>query len=206
LNNAEVVQDFRRRYEGTFVWLKMEEKNKEVLVKVRQVEDSYSKIGVLHLDSEEFGAISLNMGSDGHSIQFKYPPVGVFQYKKDAYLFRRRPARQYQRGICGGNSIMMNVTRNLVGPITRWTMDEVRAAFDHKTFEKKEALSLLKNRKVRSVALYDNYALCLSLNDNPDHLLFHWNSPIAQVNEDGKVTSVLEESYKRFLTGDWNDC
>lgn len=199
INNSEVIQDFRRRWEGTFVWLSMEEKDTEVLVQIRQVEENERKIGVLHLDSKEFGALTLNLGSEGHSIKFKYPPVGVFQYGRDAFVFWRHPVRQYRRGICPDNSRMYNVTRNLVGNYSHWDLEEVKAAFDHKIYSLSEAIKLINTNKCRSVALPRNYALSASITKEPDHILFHWNNPIARVNNEGKITLMIEHSYKYVL-------
>lgn len=198
MNNSEVIADFRRRWEGTFVWLEMEERKKEVLVKISRVEESASKIGVLHLDSDEFGAITLNLGSEGHNIKFKYPPVGVFQYKRDAFMFQRRPLRQYRRGICSDNSTMYNITRQIMGNYSRWSLAEVQAAFAHKTSTLSEALDRLQH-DCRSVALPGNYSLCSSFTKDPSHILFHWYNPVARLNDKGDVTVVLEDGYKKIL-------
>ena len=204
MNNSEVIQDFRRRWEGTFVWLHMEEKDKECLVKIREVEESASKSGVLHLDSAEYGAITINMGSEGHSIKFKYPPVGVFQFKKDAVVFRRKPTRQYRRGICSDNSVLENTTRRICGQHVGWDIKAIEAAFDHKIYTVKEALAVLETGKVRSVALDNNYSLALSMFKAPDHVLFHWQLPVARVSSAGRVTNIYEAAYMDQLTKIFN--
>ncbi len=148
--------------------------------------------------------MQLNFGSAGHSLQFRYPPVGVFQCGKEAFIFRRRPARQYRRGICMDNSLLSNVTRFVVGNRAKWNMQEISAAFKHHTFTKSEALTLLGAGKVGSVALPENYALSLSVDMKPDYLMFHWSNPIARIDASGKFTTVYESSYESVLKREWN--
>jgi hypothetical protein len=204
MTNNEVVQDFRRRYEGTFVFLNMEEKNIETLVNIRKVEDSSSKIGVLHLDSEEYGTITLNLGSEGHSLKFKYPPVGVFQHKREALYFRRKPARQYRRGICGDNSLLLNTTRNFAGNFVAWSASEIKSAFDHTVFSVADAMKMLESNKARSVALRDNFSVSLSVFESPDYVVWFWGIPVARCNPKGAITRIYEEVFARKLYEQFN--
>lgn len=200
MNNAEILNDFRRRYEGTFVWLTMEEITKETLVKVTRIEDDSNKIGVLRLDSFEYGSLSINMGSDGHSLQFKYPPVGVFQHATDAFVFTRRPARQYRRGICADNSTLRSVTAGVAGNIARFEARTIASAFEHKTYPVREALRMLRTGRARSVALDNNYSLCLSFTSSSrDFVVFHWTLPVGKVDDSGRLTLVYEDVYKSHL-------
>jgi len=197
MNDNEVLQDFRRRWEGTFIWLGIEGRGDE-LVRLDSVEASSTKVATLNLSSDKVGKLSLNFGSEGHSLQFRYPPVGVFQHEKDAYVFYRRPQRQYRRGICTDNSIMYNVTRNLVGNRCSWNYGEVRSAFEHETFSVTTALTLL-GKGYKGVALESNFSLCQSMFETPDYVLFHWVHPIARVNTRGQVTHLIENAYKDMV-------
>jgi hypothetical protein len=197
VNNAEVVQDFRRRWEGTFVWLAIEGRGEE-LVRLESIENSSTKVATLNLSSDRIGKLSLNLGSEGHSLQFRYPPVGVFQHERDSYVFYRRPQRQYRRGICGDNSIMRNTTRNYVGNRSRWDFAEVRSAFAHETYSVPTALTLLETG-YKGVALNDNFSLVQSMFENTDYVLFHWEHVIARVNEKGVVTKLFETLYKDMI-------
>jgi len=199
MTNAEILQDFRRRYEGTYVWLSMEDQTKETLVKVARVADDANKVGVLLLDSLEYGSLTINMGSEGHALRFKNPPVGVFQHGVDAYSFVRRPAKQYRRGICADNSTMRNVSAAIVGNRCRFTAQEVLSAYKHQTYSLYEALEMLRRGKARSVALDNNYSISLSFNSSADHVVFHWNHPIARCNTGGKITTIYEDVYKSGL-------
>lgn len=205
MTNSEVIQDFSRRWQGTFVWLDIADREEE-LVKVDLVEETGgSKIATMHLSSDTLGKFQINFGSDGHQLRFKYPPVGVFQHETDAMVFYRRPQRQYRRGICPDNSVLFNVTRNVVGNRSRWNHAEIRDAFEHETYSVKEALKMLKVGGFRGVALRDNFTLTQTLFENPDYVLWHWVHPIARVDSKGKLTVLMEEDYRptvQFLLED----
>jgi hypothetical protein len=204
MSNEEVIQDFRRRYESTYVFLNMEDKGIETLAYVSQVETSSSKMGVLHLTSETYGALTINIGSDNHSLSFKYPKMGVFQHGRDAFLFHRRPARQYRRGICADNSTIWNVTRNFAGNISRWNAREVQAAYDHKVYSVSEALKLLESGAVRSAALPNNFSISHTVFDSPEHVIWYWQYPVARCSAKGKITLIYEDVFKTQLEGMFN--
>lgn len=199
MTNEEIIQDFRRRWEGTFAWLFMDKFGEETMIHIDRVEDHNDKVATITVTSEKYGQFVLNLGSEEHELRFKYPPVGVFQCDDDVYMFRRRPARQYRRGICTDNSILWNVTRHVVGNRARFNAKEVLAAFTHQTFSEKLALGMLETKKARGVALANNYSLTLSLDENPDHVLWHWDVPVARLDKSGKITYVMEKAYQGSL-------
>lgn len=198
MTNEEVLADFKRRYENTLVWLLMEVDGKEIetLVTVNRIDRDENKIGVLHLTSNEYGSLSINLGSSDHSLLFRYPPVGVFQSGGYAMAFNRVPARQYRRGICSDNSRVLDVTGKVTGRSGRIDLSTIQNAFDAKTYSIGDALKKLTKRSWRSVALPDSYAISKSMcKGMDDHVLFHWQQPIALVSAEGKIKSVLEKIY-----------
>lgn len=203
MTNEEALADFRRRYEHTYVWLRMEDKDVETLVHVDRVANDENKIGVLHLTSEKFGSLTINLGSSEHCLQFRYPPVGVFQHGADALVFFRRPARQYRRGICSDNSSLFNVTRQVTGRGTDWSAGEIQSAYDHKVMTLPEGIKALKHPAMRSVALPRNFAITKSMIKSvSDHILFHWMNPVAYLDpETGAVKSMIEEKMGTLVKG-----
>jgi len=193
MDNAQVVEDFRRRWQETYVWLKMKGKGIETLVFVRQVEHDESKVGVLHLESADYGSMTINLGSSDHSLMFRYPKSGVFQHGSNACYFHRRPARQWRRGICSDNSTLSTTMRHLGGPGHNMSINTVSAAFKHKTYPIGEALQLLDKRMARSVALENNFSIALSPTQAKEHLLLFWTDPVARVTADGKLATLYEE-------------
>lgn len=199
MSPAEIINDFRRRWEASYAWLYMDKLQEETLVYINRVEDNNDKMATITVTSPKYGQLVLHLGSDEYELRFKYPPVGVFQHGNDVYLFRRRPARQYRRGICPDNSVLWNITRNVVGNRAHFDVAEVQSAFDHVTYPVEQALKFLGASKKLGVALPNNYAMTLSMDDSKDYVLWHWDVPVARIAPDGTITSVIEKAYTQTL-------
>lgn len=199
MNNNEVLEDFRRRWNHTFVWLKMKSKSIESLAYIRDVEYDENKIGVIHLDSAEYGSITINLGSADHQLNFRFPQVGVFQHKTQAVLFRRIAARQWRRGICGDNSFLRNTTAPLVGNQVSFDLATLASAFEHRTIPLPQALEGLSEHRARSVALRDNVSLSLSLDSSSDYLVLYWDNVVGRCDEKGKLTKLFEPTMESLL-------
>src|ERR1700742_1512274 len=104
MTNEEIVADFRRRYEGTFVHAVAENKGIKVLAHLVKVAADSERLAILSLNTQEYGTITTNLGSEEYQIRFDYPQAGVFQYGTDAMLFARKAERQYTRGFCNANA------------------------------------------------------------------------------------------------------
>ena len=173
MNNDEVLHDFRRRYERTYVHLELHAEQREVLAYVESVNHNEEKIGVMNISTVEYGTLQLNLGSEGHTLRFKYPPVGVFQNGFQAHIFFRKPARQYRRGLCSDNSSIITTSRLLGGNSSSFGFDSLQNAFEHRTYSVNIAIGLLtqKHTRYRSVALPDNLSLMASIFENKPHIL-----------------------------------
>lgn len=191
----EIVNDFARRYQGTYVFVQDPNDNEESLFYMDRVEPSPTKTGVIHLSSGEVGRIRLNLGS-AHTLKFIPAPVGVFQHGPMAYLCLRKPARQWRRGICPDNTTIVPTTRLLArNADAGFTYDLVSDAFRKQTLGIKAALEMLASKKYKSVALADNFSLSLALTNSPDYLLFFWDLPVAKVKSDGSLSLILENAF-----------
>lgn len=198
MNNEEALQDFRRRYEQTIVVLCPEGKE-EVLANIRAVDSDPNCIARLHIQTKEYGELSMAMGSSEYTIKFKYPEYGVFQHGTDALYYYRTPQRQYQRGISSGNSVL-TYANMMAGGSNQLTLNTVKSAFDHKTHTFKDAMGMLTNRKARSVALSSNYSIGLNTSLTDGYLLNHHRNIVARVDKSsGKILECLEGSYTKIL-------
>lgn len=187
----EIVQDFARRYNGTFVFVQEPNGDEEHLFKIDQVEGDATRLGVLHLSSNEVGRIKLNFGS-AHTIKFIPAPVGVFQHQGKAYTCRRRPQRQFRRGICSDNTEINTVTYAFTRDRAGFSYELVADAFKRQVYPLKDALAMLDSKNYKSVALPRNFSLSAPFTKTKDSLLFFWDVPVAKVNKDGKPTIIYE--------------
>jgi hypothetical protein len=201
MNNREALEDFRRRYQGTYAWVYLEAKNQEVVTLISAVQDDENSVGRITLSTSEFGELVMNMGSSEYQLKFKYPPVGVFQYGKDSCYFRRLPARQYQRGLCQANSHIATVTRNITSRGNPgFGLKLLQAAFAKETLSFPDALKLLETKKVRSASLTGNYSISQPVGTgNSPYILWHWASPVALVKQTGAISKVLEQAYTKQI-------
>lgn len=197
---VEIVNEFKRKYESTYLFVQMPDNPESNLFFLNRVTANSDGGGVMQLHSEEFGKIALNINT-AHSIKFTWPKVGVFQNGKDACLFLREPRRQWQRGVCSGNSSIIPVWSIIeaTGSTNQGMFDFTSVANAHaaKTYNYHEAVKMLASGKYRSVALANGFSLCLSVSEAYEYLLLYWTSVVAGVKGD-KLT-VLESSLETSI-------
>lgn len=206
MNINEIMNDFRRRWDQTYVWVESPESGEESLFHVDRITDDTTKVGTIELSSPEFGKILLNMGT-AHTLKFKYPPVGVFQNGVDAYIFRRVPAKQYKHGIYNGNSTLSPVYNIMLGRGQdraqlrgeQLKFNDVLAAFRGERYPFADALKMLSSGKYRSVALQRNWSLCLSPITSDGLTLLYWETPVASLDREGNVLHVYENVFESVL-------
>lgn len=195
----EILNDFKRRYESTYVMVQEPNSSEEMLYLVERIEADEHRAAVFHLFSNEVGRIKINYGS-AHTVKFVPPPVGVFQYGGDALVCFRLPQKQYRRGICSDNCRIYHTATAITREQGQMDMETISAAFAKKVYQPKEALDILAKGKYRSVALPDNFSLTLSFSEgSKDYVLFFWTMPVARVNNEGKITSYLEAVFTKQI-------
>ena len=201
MNNGEILQDFRRRYENTYIKVCVEQKGIEAVGFLYKVSGDDDKFARMEIKTAEFGVIQTTFGSEEYQIKFESPPTGAFQHGSDSILFRRRPERQYTRGICSGNSILTHCHANITGNGASFTIERIKAAFQHRTLSFKEAMAGLRAGLYRSVALKDNFSISLPMSkDKPNHLVWHWGAVVASVDGNGKLVRVYEPVFEKVLS------
>jgi hypothetical protein len=95
---------------------------------------------------------------------------------------------------------MANVACHFVGNTVNWTAPEVASAFKATTYDLDSALGMLMQKATKGVALHNNYAITKSfLKTGKEFVLFAWNSPIALVDNKGKLVNLLEKVYEKEL-------
>lgn len=200
---SEILRDFQRRWDHGYVWVEHPESQEESLFLVNNIREDRTKIATIELSSPEYGKILLNMGT-AHTLKFKYPPVGVFQNNKDAYMFRRFPAKQYKHAICNSNSVVGPVHDPMLGRTIRPSdnqlkFDDVLAAYRGERYMFGDALKMLSSGKYRSVALQRNWSLCLNPTAKTGFVLLFWETPVAIVDEGGTVVRMLDKAFESVM-------
>lgn len=206
MNQQEILRDFRRRYEGGYVWVIPPNSDEESLFLVDRITEDRKNIATIELSSPEYGKIILNYGT-AHTLRFKYPPVGVFQNGPDAFIFRRVPQRQWVHALYSGNASVVPVFNTIVTARNgggrriqggQLLFDDVLAAFQGVQYTFRDAIMMLGTGKYRSVALRRNFSLCLSPN-GPGYILLFWETPVAHISTEGALILMLEKSFEPVI-------
>lgn len=96
-------RDFRQRYEGTYGMFTHPETKKKTLVYLTSVRDET-------LTFQDKAATQFTAKADV-GVEFEFIPVSkkIFKQGKDLLFIRRRPQRQFQRGLSNGNASITNL-------------------------------------------------------------------------------------------------
>lgn len=198
MSPAEIIQEFRKKYEHTYLHVQMPDSTEENLFFLNEVVQQRGEANsILKLSSEEFGKIQLNMGT-AHTLKFKFPDVGVFQCGADAFFFRREPRRQWRRGLCADNCDVSPVWINLVGGslgLGGVSFGMVDSAFKAICYQYGEAIKMLAGGKYRSVALADGFAVSLSNIKECQYVLLYRTIPVARLDSKGTYISITEPAF-----------
>lgn len=193
---AEIIAEFRKKYEGCYMHVQMPDSTEENLFYLATVQQQRGETtSVLKLESEEFGKIQLNMGT-AHTLKFKFPNVGTFQSGKDAFYFRRDPRRQWRRGLCTDNAVIYPVHAAIASSGNEMNFTRVNDAFKGVYYTYKTAIKMLAGNKYRSVALADGFAVMLSPVLDCVYLLLFRMTPIARIGADGNVMAIIENAFE----------
>lgn len=99
----ENAGDIQRYYRGTYIKLK---ETGDVLYYIRGVDSQ--RVTGQDQDGNEF---ELWLDDDfPYEVDYILPNKSVFQHGKNALMLQRTPAKQYQRGISEGNTIVQHLT------------------------------------------------------------------------------------------------
>lgn len=200
MNQQAILTDFIRRYDQSFIHTVAPGSTEENLFFVQRITLDAKSLATFDLVSPEYGRILLNYGT-AHTLKFKYPPVGVFQRGKDAYIFRRLPQRQWKVGLCQHNCSCTMVLSGLVATHNdgQLSFEQVVDAYASEKYTYRDALRMLKSGRYRSVALHNNFTLSLSVSGVDQHMLLYWETPVAMINiESGDVT-MLENAFESVI-------
>lgn len=99
---SESIDDFRKRYRGTYVFLDFSGDTHLV----QYVEDSDNEF---IFKSPKYGEIVLNEDTVRRTIKLKFPPSGLYNVAGNAVFFARIPARQWKRAPCQDNCVILNI-------------------------------------------------------------------------------------------------
>jgi hypothetical protein len=143
------------------------------------------------------------------------PDRQVFDYSGITYVYSRYPNRQYQKGVCQGNTqVDSPVYRILQEALQQQTSsyevmpyqpEKISLTMLFNLFEPVypnsfgEALQEIQQFNLLSRTLNKDYFISLFPNEEKQYLLFRLNIPVAYYNKDKDVFTVIEKLYEQEL-------
>lgn len=182
MNLTQIFEDFDRKYQGSYVQVKLSNDRPHELFLLRRLHYGTGKFPQLELNSDKLGNILLNYNTKAR-VMFKVPSATYIQAGDEALFFARRPERQWKRGINASNCVLIN-------PMSLFTADvrfmtnhvnyaNIRSVFNPTFTDLTTAIGLLMHKDYHSVALSRNLAIV----KNKDKItLFYRLAPIGTVN------------------------
>lgn len=176
----ETLDDFRKRYKHTFLFLNLKEKHHLV----RYDEDDGDRF-VFY--SEEYGNILVREETARNNLTHHFPETGLYNIENEAHLFTRYPARQWKRAPCQDNVLVQRITNPY---INKDFLFETANAIFYPTYPSttNEALENLKNQ---SIAINTSFGLTKGTGKYKKAILLFYNkTPVGLVDNNHNTIQV----------------
>lgn len=121
----ESLDDFRRRYRHTYLFLELDGK-KHLVNYEADDEESFT------FASPQFGALLVNEETAREKISFYFPRAGLYNLDQGMVDFSRNPARQWRRAPCTENTRFYQIHGGISDEFaarTRFGWDEAQSLF-----------------------------------------------------------------------------
>lgn len=171
----ESIEDFRKRYKGTYLFLTV--RGKEHLV--RYESDNEEDFCFF---SAEFGDILVDEETARENISFYFPTSGLYNFDNGVHHFARKPIRQWKRALCEDNGILIPLITELKLNTENLSisMPQVKKLFKPH-YAGSIANALLDKRE--SVAINRNFAISAShQEDQTKKILWYLTSPVGIID------------------------
>lgn len=169
----ESLEDFRKRYKGTYLFLNVRGKEHLVRYESDNEED-------FCFYSPEFGDLLVDEDTARNQIRIFFPKPGLYNVGEHVYEFTRNPLRQWKRAPCEDNtrlSLMISILSNDY----KSTSFNSRIAPDIFFPKYPENLdTAIKNLKT-AIALTPEFGITKHPKDET-HLLWYHSNPIGIIN------------------------
>lgn len=199
----ESIEDFRKRYRNTYVFLLLNGKKQLVLY---EEDDEVN----FHFYSPKYGSIIISCDEVRELISLRFPEQGLYNVHNGLVLFSRYPARQWKRAPCGENVSFKNIQSLLdfkSREPTKFTSMVAEKLFypDYpesieKAFEKVTSNS--------GIAINKDFGVTISIEKLEDpFVLWYRNCPVGTINPKNHIVTVhfkplFQETFDFFMKGD----
>lgn len=199
VNYQRLGEDFALRFEQTYLQYRHAGKKELETVFVRGVTPTRDTYPNIALQGFESGVMQVVYNTEGEFF-YDFPPAGYFNYSGRGYIFSRQPVRQNKRSMAQANTNRMNFySLHMQASSLDLSLPVANAIFKRKYETVEEAVKRLNKRTVPCVAIGKDFGLGLNIVESPNHLLFHYFTPIGEVSPEGTLVRTFDSAFDRYI-------
>jgi len=197
IDYENIRHDLELRYNGTYVQYRPDPSKPFHTVYIQGINAQENDFPTLVVIGPA-GAELLSYRGEGEFL-FALPEPGYFTYGGNSYLSYFKPSRQNKRSLCGSTCLIQNFytkQRMTMNPRLDWHV--ANAIYNPTHMDVQSAVEYLNTRRKYCLSLDRQYALGLSPTDSRNHILFHYFTPICEVDESGEIANLFHHKFERL--------
>lgn len=186
----ESLEDFRKRYKGTYLFLTIN--GKEHLVNYESDDEE-----CFYFNSPTFGSLVVNESSARNNISFYFPKVGLYNLPSGMAEVTRYPARQWKRAPCRDNVAFLGPFEHLSGARQpRFTFDfQLAQELFFPKYPKNLLTAIDMCTPSKAVALCTDFGVSIGpKKEDYSHLLWYRTTPIGKIYPDTKTIGIAHKT------------
>jgi len=182
---TESLEDLRKHYRSTYVFLEIEGK-KHLTFYGGDNEEEFI------FQSPTFGDLLVNTDTVREKLTFLFPKAGLYNLNNGVYDFTRNPARQWRKAPCGDNTRFRGITDS----ITLRAVPKIHFSFDiaeHIFFPKypRTTEEAVQNIPKDGIALNRNIGITIAPEKyDAEHILWYRQAPVGTLDSKKKEITV----------------
>jgi len=158
---------------------------------------------LLHLSNSEFGQVILKYDESHSNVEFKFPEIGLYNYRHNVIMVRRAYARQFKKGICNSTIEITSLYRVInscfaLAGEERWNEELAQIITTPcPTLSLKEGLDALNQNL--AIALSQEFAIGHSTKDLDGRIriLWYFENPIGTVDPSSGRIFLREKQFSQ---------
>lgn len=195
----QLYTDFKAKYEQCYGLVTFEGHTKPQVFWLSMVEPTLldeDRMGapLLHFENPDVGEVILKYDDSTSDIEFKFPPIGLVNFQDEVYMVRRKFDRQWKGGACQGTIRVTNIYSSF-----GFDHGRLSCEFMEEALKPMRPISIAEGRRQLStslaVALSKEFAIGLSITNDPSPILFYYENPIGKIDEKTNSPILLENQF-----------
>lgn len=167
-NNEQQISEMQKKYENCYLFVKPEGKG-PILCLYKGYDDGYHKFSDIH------GMLIRIHHNTNAEIICLHPEKGLFNAIGRMFYYSKLPNRQYRRGVCKDNCLIVDPVLSLWIEKSFFNGDVLQYAFNTIYLPLKEVLQNLRSRLSVSLAFSKDFGISQSITKDRSQLLLWYH-------------------------------